>query len=98
MDEFHSSHIWSINVGAKLYDFQCKSCESKEEHWTDIDKNETFACSKCGGETERCFPAPDFRMPWTGSRGITNSGVKFETVGEPRRYNPQTGEFKEKVK
>lgn len=85
-------------MGAKLYDFQCKSCESKEEHWTDIEKNEKFACTKCGGETERCFPSPDFRMPWTGSRGVTKNGMKFETVGEPRRYNPQTGEFKEKVK
>jgi hypothetical protein len=37
-------------------------------------------------------------MPWTGSRGITKNGMKFETVGEPRRYNAQTGEFKEKVK
>ena len=85
-------------MGAKLYDFQCKACQHKDEHWTDIEKPEIFACSKCGGETERCFPAPDFRMPWTGARGTTSNGMKFETVGEPRRYNAQTGEFKEKVK
>jgi putative FmdB family regulatory protein len=97
MDESYP-HIYEDVMAAKLYDFQCKSCEHKDEHWTDIEKAEVFPCSKCGSETERCFPSPDFKMPWTGTRGVTSNGMKFETVGEPRRYNPQTGEFKEKIK
>jgi putative FmdB family regulatory protein len=97
MDESYP-HIYEDSMAAKLYDFKCKVCENKDEHWTDIEKAEAFECSKCGGETERCFPSPDFKMPWTGARGITKNGMKFETVGEPRRYNAKTGEFKEKVK
>lgn len=87
-------------MGAKLYDFICEKCQIKEEHWHDIESKESVLCKTCNDGTimQRCFPSPDFRMPWTGSRGITKNGTKFETVGEPRRYNPQTGEFKEKVK